>query len=108
MATQPVYLNPSEFANKYRTQLIVDLGLCESITCPYCIINYPNGDYSGNCYYEDGAINCAYEYKNTSIEKINKYWVEGVLKDCYRAGGDELKSKWAVIFQRDGIDISDI
>jgi hypothetical protein len=104
-----VYLNPSAFAQKYRTALIADLELNDHLTCPYCVINYPDGDYAGNCYYErDPAtkkviLNCAYEYEKTSQEKVNLYWVEGVLKDCERKGADELKAKWETIFRADGI-----
>ena len=104
-----VYLNPSAFANKYRTELIADLELTEHLTCPYCVINYPDGDYAGNCYYERDPrnkkkriLNCAYEYNNTPIEKVNEYWIEGVLKDCDRRGGDELKAKWVARFRADG------
>lgn len=103
------YLNPSAFAQKYRADLIVDLGLSEHLACPYCVINYPNGDYAGNCYYErmgkKVVLNCAYEYEKTSQDKVNLYWVEAVLKDCVRAGGDELRAKWLARFEADGIRV---
>jgi hypothetical protein len=108
-----VYLNPSAFAKKYRAALIADLELNERLACPYCVINYPDGDYAGNCYYERDSttkkiiLNCAYEYEKTPQEKVNTYWVEGVLKDCLRTGGDALKAKWEAIFKADGVVLLD-
>lgn len=109
-STQPEYKNPSATAQKYRAALIVDLELTEKYMCPYCLINIPDGDYDGNCYYECDPnnkkrllLNCAYEYRDTPPEKIAAYWAEGVLKECARVGGDELVAKWAAIFKTDGV-----
>ena len=107
----------TEFANKFREELLVDLQLMSSISCPKCCITYVDNDYEDCCRYErisssskkeeeeeevitkevlarDYELVCVFDYYDTKIEEVISLWKEKVLKDCYEVGGEELKEKW--------------
>ena len=107
--------NPSEFVNQFRAELIVDLELSPSISCPKCCIMYV-GEYEDCCRYErisdsdsdsedDEVITqeilnkkyslvCQFDYYNTDMKEVINEWTEKLLKLCYEVGDTELKNKW--------------
>jgi hypothetical protein len=102
-------LNPREYANKFREELIIDLRLNESLCCPNCIITYINGDQEGCCFYSyaEGSkpkkhrplvLNCVFDYeeKGSSMKEVINTWIEAVLKLMEE---DELVEKWKLRFQ---------
>ncbi len=93
-----MYVNPSSVANLFRSELIKDLNLVESLCCPYCVITYVDGDYEGCCYYDSTGLNCVFEYSNTPVEKVVGYWKEAVLKQMGRLEDDgALLAKWSAL-----------
>lgn len=113
-------VNPSEFCNQFRDELIADLELSPSIVCPKCCITYV-GEYEDCCHYErredvsdaedseedsdDEIITaevlekkymlvCVFDYYDTDMKEVIDEWVEKVLKLCHAAGGDALQQKW--------------
>jgi hypothetical protein len=107
--------NPSEFVNQFRAELIEDLGLSPSISCPKCCIMYV-GEYDDCCRYErvsdsdsdsedeevitqeilnkKYSLVCQFDYYDTDMKVVINEWTEKLLKLCYEIGGDELKNKW--------------
>lgn len=107
----------TEFANKFREELLVDLQLMSSISCPKCCITYVDNDYEDCCRYErisslneeeevitkdvlarDYELVCVFDYYDTKIEEVISLWKEKVLKDCYDVGGEDLQEKWRLKF----------
>jgi hypothetical protein len=90
--------NPEKFCNQYKKELIQDLKLTEKLCCPKCIINYVNNDYDDTCRLEENdeivELVCQFDYYDTKMETIIKYWITGVLKQCYQVGGIDLYAKW--------------
>lgn len=105
----------TEFANKFREELLVDLQLMSSITCPKCCITYVDNDYEDCCRYERISSSkkdeneeiitkevlaqkyelvCVFDYYDTDLKEVISLWKEKVLKDCYEVGGEELQEKW--------------
>ncbi len=90
-------INPSEFANKFRSELIADLELVSSLCCPKCVITYVDGNYDGNCFYadENGTnLQCIYDFEGCSMKEAISEWIDGVVKECRRRISDELADKW--------------
>jgi len=113
-------VNPAAFVTQFREELIADLDLRASITCPKCCITYI-GEYDDCCRYErlcssdsdsdsgsdsdspitaevlarDYELVCVFDYKGTSMQEVLNEWTERVLKDCQEIGGDALRQKWA-------------
>ena len=93
--------NPSEYANKFRADLIADLELTPSLCCPNCVITYVDGDQEGCCYYSrrGGALNCVFDFDEPiSMKEVVREWVYAVLKECRRMGGAQLEAKWRARF----------
>ena len=113
--------NPEAFCAQFRAELIADLGLRESICCPKCVITYIGGGHTGSsCYYdypddfshpdsdaEEGEeaevppleLRCVFDYENTAMKDVIRWWIEAVLKECEKVGGTPLKEKWSVMLQ---------
>ena len=106
-------VSPKEFANQFRAELIADLNLSPSITCPTCCITYV-GEYDDCCRYErigdsdsdsdavtaevlatEYELVCVFDFEDTPMKEVLDEWTERLLKDCYAVGGDELRQKWA-------------
>jgi hypothetical protein len=90
--------NPEHFCNQHKKELIEDLKLTPSLCCPKCIVNYIDNTYEDSCRLEEIEENmelvCQFDYYDTKIETIIKYWITDVLKQCYEVGGIELYDKW--------------
>ena len=113
-------VNPAPFVNQFRAELIADLGLSPSISCPKCCITYV-GEYDDCCRYEriesdsdsdsdsecsDEIITeevlstkyelaCVFDYYDTTMKEVLDEWTEKLLKLCYTVGGETLQQKWA-------------
>ena len=109
-------VNPSDFCNQFRDELIADLKLSPSIVCPKCCITYI-GEYEDCCHYERNddvsdsedsedeiitaevlekkyTLVCAFDYCDTDMKEVIDEWVEKLLKICHEVGGDALQQKW--------------
>jgi hypothetical protein len=95
--------NPSEYANKFRADLIADLELSPSLCCPNCVITYVDGDQEGCCYYSRRRVlNCVFDFDEPiSMKEVVREWVYAVLKECRRIGGAQLEAKWRARFIAD-------
>jgi hypothetical protein len=104
-------LNPREYANQFREELITDLYLEETLCCPNCVITYIDGDCEGCCFYsydEEGEnqraliLNCVFDFeeKGSSMKEVIDAWVDAVLKTMKE---DALVEKWKTRFQSTGI-----
>jgi hypothetical protein len=115
-------VNPAAFVAQFREELIADLNLRASITCPKCCITYV-GEYDDCCRYErvcssdnssdsdsgsdsdspitaevlarDYELICVFDYEDTPMQEVLNEWTNRLLKDCYEIGGDALQQKWA-------------
>lgn len=109
-------VNLAAFVTQFREDLIADLDLRASITCPKCYITYV-GEYDDCCRYEricdsgsdsdsdspitaevltrDYELVCVFDYEDTSMQEVLNEWTERLLKDCQEIGGDALRQKWA-------------
>ncbi len=76
----------------HRADLLVDLGLTPSLSCPKCVINYIDPDQEDACL----ADCCKFDFEEpTSPAEILREWSEDVLREAYRTAGMRLYSKWA-------------
>lgn len=105
-------VNPAMFVAQFRKELIADLELQPSLSCPKCCIRYI-GEYDDCCRYarlsdsdDDSPITaetlatkyelvCQFDYIDTSMQEVLNEWTERLLKDCQEIGGDVLRDKWA-------------
>ena len=109
-------VNPAMFVAQFREELLADLELQPSLSCPKCCIRYI-GEYDDCCRYErlidsdsdsddDSPITaetlatkyelvCQFDYIDTSMQEVLNEWTERLLKDCQETGGDALREKWA-------------
>jgi hypothetical protein len=109
-------VNPAAFVAQFREDLIADLCLRASITCPKCCITYID-EYDDCCRYEricdsgndsdsdspitaevlarDYELVCVFDYEDTPMSEVLNEWTERLLKDCQETGGDALREKWA-------------
>ena len=114
-------MNPAAFVAQFREELLADLELQPSLSCPKCCIRYI-GEYDDCCRYErtsdsdsdsdsdndndsDSPITseilaakyelvCQFDYEGTSMREVLNEWAERLLKDCQEIGGDTLRGKW--------------
>lgn len=95
--------NPSEYANKFRADLITDLELTASLCCPNCVITYVDGDQEGCCYYSRrGKLNCIFDFDEPiSMAEVVREWIYAVLKEIKREKGEEMEAKWRARFIAD-------
>lgn len=99
-----VIVNPEEFSNKFRDDLIKDLELVSSLCCPKCIITYVDGNYEGNCFYSDEngkELNCVYDFEDISMKEVINEWIYGVLKIIRKEKGELLAGKWKTRFEKE-------
>ncbi len=109
--------NPEAFCAQFRDELIADLQLRATICCPKCVITYIGGAHAGDaCYYDypddfsqpgsddDSAelpemvLRCVFDYEDTDVRDVIRWWKEAVLKECEKVGGVALKEKWVAKF----------
>ncbi len=111
--------NPEAFCAQFRDELIADLQLRASICCPKCVITYIGGAHAGDqCYYDypddfsqpdsddeyestgetDMELHCFFDYENTDMKDVIRWWKAAVLKACEKVGGVALKEKWVAKF----------
>ena len=93
-------LNPSEYANRFRDELLVDLFLVPRLSCPKCVITYVDDEREDCCYYSrDGSLNCVFDFNMPiKMEEVVQEWKDAVLKICRWEHGAELEAKWRARF----------
>ena len=89
--------NPEKYSNQFRDELINDLNLTSSLSCPKCVITYVDNYQEGCCFYsgkKKPILNCIFDFENTIEKEAVNEWIYAVLKMIKREYNDELAEKW--------------